>query len=68
MLSARGKIILEDLKALAIGACIAGAGTVLTYLLEAIPKIDFGEWSPVVVAIASILINFIRKVLSETKY
>ena len=45
------------------GVLIAGAGAILTFLAEAIPGIDFGSWTPAVVAFSSILINTIREYL-----
>ena len=49
------------LKKVGKGALIAGAGAALTYLLEALPGIQFGEYTPIVVGISSIVINFLRK-------
>lgn len=53
----------EDLKKIAIGAGIALAGALLTYITETITSVDFGEWTPIVVAIWSILANAARKFL-----
>lgn len=52
-----------DLKKIAIGAGIALAGALLTYTTETITSVDFGEWTPIVVAIWSILANAARKFL-----
>ena len=49
------------------GAGIAGGAAVLTYLAEAIPGLDFGAYTPVVVGIAAILINFLRKWMMSYK-
>ena len=54
----------EDLKKIAIGAGIALAGALLTYVSETITSVDFGEWTPIVVAISAILVNAGRKFLS----
>ena len=43
------------------GALIAGAGAALTYLLEAVPGLDLGQSTPIVVALLSVLVNVIRK-------
>jgi len=43
------------------GAGIAGGAAVLTYLAEAIPGLDFGASTPIIVGMAGILINFLRK-------
>ena len=45
------------------GALIAGGAVVLTYLLENMGSIDFGQYTALTVGIASILINFGRKYL-----
>jgi len=58
-----GKIDLVGLKKVGIGALIAGAGAVLTYLTEMIPSIDFGTWTPIVVATFSVAVNYFRKLL-----
>lgn len=43
------------------GAGIAGGGAFSIYFLQAIGDVDFGELTPMVVAIASILINAVRE-------
>ena len=60
-----GKIDLVGLKKVGIGALIAGGGAILTYLATAIPGVDFGIWTPVAVGLASIVINFLRKLLQK---
>jgi len=62
------KLIKEDLKKIAIGAGVAGAGAVLTYATQEVSNIDYGEWTPVITALMSILANTIRKWLILTKY
>ena len=52
---------LEDTKKILIGACIAMGGAFCTYLLQLLPNIDFGQFTPMVVAILSIAINALRK-------
>lgn len=42
---------------IARGAAIAAAGAVLTYLAQYVSSADFGVYTPVVVAVSSILIN-----------
>ena len=49
------------------GALIVGGAAVLTYLAEAIPGLDFGTSTPVVMGILSIVINFARKTLMSYK-
>jgi len=43
------------------GALIAGAGAGAVYLVQAIGALDFGLYTPAVVALASILVNALRK-------
>lgn len=43
------------------GALIAGGAAALTFALEAIPGMDFGGSTPIVVGILGVLINFARK-------
>lgn len=46
------------------GAGIAGGGAALVYLLQAVVLLDFGDYTPMVVAIAGILINAIKEFIS----
>jgi len=57
----------EDITKVAKGLGLAVAGAGVTYLLEVIPNINFGEWTPLVVAVNSVLANFVRKWLSGKK-
>lgn len=50
-----------DMKKIAVGAGVAIAGALLTYVMEVLPGIDFGDYTPVVVAVVSILVNAVRK-------
>ncbi len=47
----------EDLVKILKGAGIAMGGALLTYLLQVVPNINFGVYTPGVVALLSILIN-----------
>lgn len=49
------------------GACIALGGALLTYLSSIIGQINFGDFTPIVVALLSILINAGIKFLSGEK-
>jgi hypothetical protein len=53
----------EDLTKIGKGALIAGTGALLTFALEAVPNIDFGSNTAIVVAGISIVINFLLKML-----
>lgn len=45
------------------GALIAGAAAVLTYLVQNVTAADFGTYGPMVVAVLSVLVNYLRKVV-----
>lgn len=53
----------EQLQKLGMGAAIAMCGAFLTYMEQAIPSIDFGAMTEVIVAVNSILVNYFRKLL-----
>ncbi len=48
------------------GALIAVSGAFLTYLLETIPNLDFGLYTPMVVAASAVLINSGLKLITIT--
>jgi len=48
------------------GAGIAGAGAILVYLIQIIPNVDFGAWTPVAVAVGGILANLVRKYFTKS--
>jgi hypothetical protein len=50
-----------DYKKILVGAGIALLGALATYLQDTIPSIDFGVYTPIIVAVNSIIINAIRK-------
>jgi hypothetical protein len=66
-MSTRFTLNREDGKKILVGASIATGGALLAYLLEVLPNIDFGEFTPVIVAVFSILINAGRKFLEGKK-
>jgi hypothetical protein len=43
------------------GALIAGAGAGAIYLVQTVGALDFGIYTPAAVALASILVNALRK-------
>lgn len=53
-----------DWKAIVRGAGVALGSALITYLIELLPSVDFGEMTPMVVAIAGILLNSGRKYLA----
>jgi len=65
--SPSGTIDIKGLKKIGKGALIAGGAVVLTYLAENLGSVDFGNYTALVVGVASILINFLRKLLVNYK-
>jgi hypothetical protein len=63
--SPRGKIYGAEIRRIAIGAGIAMLGALLTYLQDKIPTVDFGTYTPIVVAINSIVVNTVRKFIVD---
>ena len=63
--SKRFKLNVEDLTKVGKGCLIAGSGAILTYLAATILNVEFGEYTPIAVAIFSILANMARKWLSK---
>ena len=57
MMQEQFKFDKETLLKVGRGCLIAGGGAGITYLLQELPKIDFGQWTPAVVGIASIALN-----------
>ncbi len=55
----------QDVKKVFTGLLIAMGGAGLTYLTEIIPAIDYGELTPVVVALWAVFVNIIRKYLTS---
>ena len=54
----------EDGKKILIGFGVAIIGAAITFVSDAIPMVDWGEWTPVVVAVSSTLVNLARKFLA----
>lgn len=55
------KLNKEDGKKILKGFAIAVGGACLTYLASVVPNVDFGEWTPVVVALFSCLVNIAQR-------
>jgi len=51
----------ETLKKVGKGALIAGGGAIAIYLLTWLTSLDLGSFTPIAVAVASILINAIKE-------
>lgn len=57
-----------DLMKIAKGAVFAIGGALLTYIADTIPHIDFGAFTPAIVAINSVLMNAAFKWLTANSY
>lgn len=57
----------EDLQKILKGLCIALAGSLLTYISSIITQIDFGTYTPLVVAFWSVISNTVVKILDGVK-
>ena len=67
MKSPSGKIDIKGLTKVGKGSLIAGGAVALTYIIENLGSVDFGSSTALVVGIASVLINFLRKTLISYK-
>jgi len=67
MPSPKYKLNKDDGKKILVGAGVAVGGALLTYLADTIPNVDFGAYTPIVVSIASVLVNASRKFISDLK-
>lgn len=68
IVSPKFRLIKEDMLKVGKGALIATSGALLTYALQVIPTVDFGQYTPIVVALASILINAGLKYFQSNEY
>jgi len=59
------KLTKENFDKVGRGAAIAILGSGITVVSEALLKFDYGEWTPAVVALVSVLVNLARKWLSD---
>lgn len=66
-MSKRFNLNKEDGKKILIGALVAITGALLTYITETIGQIELGDYTPLVVAVWSIIANVVRKYLLESK-
>jgi hypothetical protein len=64
-MSTRYTLNRSDLTSIAKGLGIAVAGAILTYVSSIITDIDFGQYTPLVVVVWSVVANVARKFLSE---
>lgn len=54
-----------DMQKVATGALVAIGGALLTYLTQTVAQIDFGDYTPVAVAVSSVLVNVARKFIAD---
>lgn len=67
-LSPRGELMKQDMIKIGKGALVAGGGAFAYYVLQGLTQVDYGEFTPIVVAVLAVLINAVRKYITETKY
>lgn len=63
--SKRFQLNSTDVKKILVGLGVALAGAALTYISSVITSVDFGSWTPIVVAAFSVVANVVRKWISE---
>lgn len=68
VLSPKYTLLAEDIKSILRGAVLMALGTGSVYALEALAKLDFGQWTPVVAIFTTMVINAIRKWMGEHSY
>lgn len=51
----------EDWIKIAKGLGIAVAGAAMTYVEQLLPMLEFGEYTPIVMAVNCVIVNIIRK-------
>lgn len=68
VISERYRLIGRDIAKVGRGAALAGFGAASVYFFENIGAVDFGEWTPFVAAIISVLANLVRKWINENRY
>ncbi len=54
----------DDAQKILMGFLIALAGAAITYLSETVANMDFGQWTPLVVAGISVAVNALRKIIA----
>ena len=55
----------EDWKKIGMGALIAIAGALATWMQEVIPGVNFGSYTTFMIIVNSVLVNIIRKFVSD---
>lgn len=68
LVSEPGKIIGLEWKKIGKGAIMAGIGSGLTYAVQEMGQVDFGDWQVVVAAGLAILSNIVHKLFYKTEY
>jgi hypothetical protein len=65
-MATRGKLDGNEWAKIGKGAAIAGGGAAAVYLFQELGQYDYGEWGALVGAGLSVLINFLRKLTSDS--
>ena len=66
--SERFKLVKEDALKIGKGATLAAAGAFIVYVAKALGDVDFGDWTPFVVAGLAVLVNVARKWYTTNEY
>jgi hypothetical protein len=54
-----------DLQKIGIGALVAISGALITYFAKVVGDVDFGVYTPIAVAVFSIIANVVRKYIAD---
>ena len=68
MVSSKWSLVKQDLYKLLMGALLAAVGAGMTYLIEALKLVDFGDYNMLAAAGLAVLANLIRKFFTKTAY
>lgn len=68
VLSPKYSLVAQDVKSILRGALLMALGTGAVFALEALSKLDLGDWTPVVAIVTTMLINLVRKWLGSHSY
>jgi hypothetical protein len=66
--SQKNNLIIEDIKKIGITALYVGGSAIATYAIQELAKIDYGVYTPLIMAGLNILAVLVKKYLTVTKY
>jgi len=68
MVSKKWSLVKHDLYKLLMGALLAAVGAGMTYLIEALKLVDFGDYNMLIAAGLAVVANLVRKFFTKTDY